>query len=311
MTQPPNTPPPVSSMPPDRRPPSRDDGLIDEPTSELKRRLKIFARNRTSLLGVVLIVVLVVAAIFAPQLVPHDPLEQDVRLRLGAPGGEHLLGLDHYGRDIWSRIIYGSRISLMIGVLSVLVGGVIGSLLGVIAGFMGGRLENAIMRMTDIIMAFPSLITGLLILAVIGPGMTNLIIAIAVTMVPRFSRLAHGPTLALKEKEYVQSAISVGSRDSGVIFKHLLPNVRGELIVVASLFTATAIRVEANLSFVGLGVAPPTPTWGQMIRDGMPHLADAPWYSLAPGFAIFLTVLAFNLVGDGLRDALDPKSRSR
>ena len=310
MTQPPNTPPPngpTTSGPG----PSRDDGLIDEPTSELKRRLKVFARNRTSLIGVVLIIVIVVAALFAPWLAPHDPLSQDVRLRLEGPGPEHFAGLDHYGRDIWSRIIYGSRISLMVGVLSVLLGGVVGSLMGVVAGFMGGRIEDLIMRVTDILLAFPDLITGLLVLAVIGPGLGNLIIAIGITLIPRFSRLAHGPTLALKEKEYIQSAISVGSRDSGVIFKHLLPNVRGELIVVASLFTATAIRVEANLSFVGLGVAPPTPTWGQMIRDGMPHLAEAPWYSLTPGFAIFIAVLAFNLVGDGLRDAFDPKSRSR
>jgi peptide/nickel transport system permease protein len=309
MTQPPNDIPPHGDA--ELATASRDDGLVDEPTSELRRRLRIFARNRTSLIGVVLIVLLVVAALFAPWLAPHDPLSQDVRLRLDGPSPEHLAGLDHYGRDIWSRIIYGSRISLMVGILSVALGGIVGSLLGVVAGFMGGRIEDMIMRLTDILLAFPDLITGLLVLAVIGPGLGNLIIAIGITLIPRFSRLAHGPTLALKEKEYVQSAISVGSKDSGVIFKHLVPNVRGELIVVASLFTATAIRVEANLSFVGLGVAPPTPTWGQMIRDGMPHLADAPWYSLTPGFAIFLAVLAFNLVGDGLRDAFDPKSRSR
>lgn len=278
-------------------------------SSNARRMWKVFARNKTAVVGLFLLALITVAAIAAPLIAPQDPLAQSVVSKFQSPSADQLLGSDNFGRDIFSRLIFGARVSLLVGVVSVALGGSIGALAGISAGYLGGKVEAWVMRGMDILLAFPDLITGLLVLAVIGPGLRNLIIAIAVTIVPRFARMAHGPTLGLRGKEFVESAISIGSRDGRVMRRHVWPNVRGELLVLASLWTATAIRIEANLSFIGLGVAPPTPTWGQMIRDGMPYLAQAPWFSIAPGIAIFLAVLAFNLIGDGLRDVLDPRSR--
>ncbi len=281
-------------------------------TSENRRaRWRVFAKNRTALFGLVLFLAILLMAILAPVIAPFDPLEQNTIRRLQGPGEGHFLGLDNFGRDIFSRIVWGARISLFVGVASVVLGGLIGSVLGIFAGYLGGRVEFFIMRFVDILLSFPDLITGLLVLAVIGPGLRNLVVAIAVTIVPRFARMAHGPTISLKNREFVESAVVVGASDARVMYRHIWPNVRGELLVLASLWTATAIRIEANLSFIGLGVAPPTPTWGQMIRDGLAYLSSSPMFSIAPGIAIFVTVLAFNLLGDGLRDVLDPRSRGR
>jgi peptide/nickel transport system permease protein len=180
----------------------------------------------------------------------------------------------------------------------------------VVAGYFGGKIDTALMRLTDILLAFPDLITGLLVLAVLGPGLWKMILAIGLTIAPRFARIAYGPTLAVKGKEFVEAARSIGVQEGRLLRVHVLPNVSGDLLVFASLWTASAIRLEASLSFVGLGVAPPTPTWGQMIREGTIYLTDVPLYSLAPGVALLLTVFAFNLVGDGLRDVLDPKARA-
>jgi peptide/nickel transport system permease protein len=275
--------------------------------SEGMRLWRTFVRNRIAVLGLVLVLLITVVAIFAPLLAPHDPLAQSTRDRLALPSNEYLLGRDDFGRDILSRTIYGARVSLMVGVLSVLIGGVAGTVMGVVAGFKGGRTENAIMRVVDTLLAFPDLITGLLVLAVLGAGLDKLIFAIGIVIAPRFARLAHGPTLALREKDFVSAARAIGVGDMRMVAHHIMPNIMGEMLVMASLWTATAIRIEANLSFIGLGVAPPTPTWGQMIRDGTIYLTHAPWFSLFPGLAILITVLAFNLLGDGLRDVLDPK----
>jgi peptide/nickel transport system permease protein len=198
----------------------------------------------------------------------------------------------------------------MVGVFSVLLGGLLGTAIGVVAGYFGGKVDSALMRLTDVLLAFPELITGLLVLAVLGPGLGKMIIAIGLTIAPRFARIAYGPTLSLKGTEFIEAARSIGVRDGRLLRVHILPNVGGDLLVFASLWTASAIRLEASLSFIGLGVAPPTPTWGQMIRDGTVHLAAVPLYSLGPGVALLLTVLAFNLVGDGFRDVLDPKARA-
>jgi peptide/nickel transport system permease protein len=182
--------------------------------------------------------------------------------------------------------------------------------MGIMAGYLGGKVETFIMRLVDVLLSFPDLITGMVVLAVIGGGLRNLIIAIAITIIPRFARFSHAPSLALRGAEYVESAIAIGASDARVMRRHIFPNVRAEILVLASLWTATAIRVEANLSFIGLGISPPTPTWGQMIREGMPYLSNAPWHSVLPGLCILVTVLGFNLIGDGLRDALDPRSRA-
>lgn len=277
---------------------------------EAARMWRTFTRNRAALLGLVLVLLITLIAIAAPLLAPHDPIAQAARERLTPPNAEHPLGQDDFGRDLLSRIIFGARISLLVGIVSVSLGGVVGTIMGVVAGFKGGVIETVIMRIVDTLLAFPDLITGLMVLAVLGSGLDKMIIAIAIAISPRFARLAHGPTLSLREKDFISSARSIGVGDLRMLSRHILPNVAGELLVMASLWTAAAIRIEANLSFIGLGVSPPTPTWGQMIRDGTSHLTTAPWFSIAPGVAILITVLAFNLLGDGLRDVLDPKLQS-
>jgi peptide/nickel transport system permease protein len=245
----------------------------------------------------------------APLFTGHDPLVQDARSRLQPPDRTHFLGRDPFGRDVFARVLFAGRISLLVGVCSVLLGGVIGSILGLVAGYTGGKIENAIMRFVDILMAFPSLLLGLLVLAVLGPGLIKMILAIGIMLSPGFARVMHGSALSLKKREFVEGARSVGAGPVRIVGLHILPNVMGEVVVLSSLWTASAIRIEANLSFIGLGVSPPTPTWGNMIRDGTPHLLNAPWLSIFPGVAILLAVLAFNLLGDGLRDVLDPHLR--
>jgi peptide/nickel transport system permease protein len=275
--------------------------------SQRRRAWRTFKRNRTAVIGLIMVLTLVFIAVAAPVLAPHDPIKQAPRERLTPPSAEHPLGQDDFGRDVLSRVIYGTRISLMVGLLSVLGGGILGTIMGIVAGFKGGRIEAVIMRIVDILLAFPDLITGVLVLAVLGSGLGKMIIAIGLVIAPRFARQAYGPTLALKKREFIEAARAIGVKDARMLRLHILPNVVGELLVLGSLWTASAIRIEANLSFIGLGVAPPTPTWGQMIRSGTPHLTNAPWFSLFPGLAILFTVLAFNLLGDGLRDVFDPR----
>ena len=277
--------------------------------SQRQRAWRTFSRNKSALVGLVLIILIVLVAIFAPLIAPHDPIAQSTINRLKDPSGSYLLGRDDYGRDVLSRIIYGTRVALLVGVLSVLLGGALGTTIGIVAGYFGGKIETILMRIVDVLLSFPDLITGLLVMAVLGSGQTKLIIAIGLTIAPRFARIAYGPTLMLKEKEFVEAARALGQRSRIILTRHILPNVGGELLVLGSLWTASAIRLEASLSFIGLGVPPPTPTWGQMIRDGTRYLADFPILSLAPGVALLITVFAFNLVGDGLRDVLDPRSR--
>jgi peptide/nickel transport system permease protein len=271
--------------------------------SQRRRAWRAFTRNKSAVVGLGLIVFIVVIAILAPLLAPFDPLAQSTINRLQTPSAEHWLGTDDYG------LLSGTRVALLIGVLSVALGAVIGTTIGVVAAYFGGVLDAILMRIVDILLSFPDLITGLLVMAVLGSGETKLIIAIGLTITPRFARIAYGPTLGLKEKEFVDAARALGQKTRIILSRHILPNIAGELIVLASLWTASAIRLEASLSFIGLGVPPPTPTWGQMIRDGTVRLADLPLMSLAPGLALLLTVFAFNLVGDGLRDVLDPRSQ--
>jgi peptide/nickel transport system permease protein len=278
--------------------------------SQRQRAWRVFAANRSALVGLFLIALIVLVALLAPLLAPQDPLTQSTINRLKGPSSEHWLGQDAYGRDVFSRILYGTRVALQVGVLSVALGGVMGTAIGVAAAYFGGKLEAVLMRLVDILLSFPDLITGLLVMAVLGSGMSKLIIAIALTITPRFARIAYGPTLGLKEKEFVEAARAIGQNNPIILGRHILPNIGGELVVLASLWTASAIRLEASLSFIGLGVPPPTATWGQMIREGTTYLANLPLLSLAPGVALLITVFAFNLVGDGLRDVLDPRSRS-
>ncbi len=277
--------------------------------SQRQRAWRSFKNNKSALVGLVMIIAIVLIALFAPLVATHDPLAQSIINKFAAPSTEFLLGTDSYGRDVFSRIIYGTRVALEVGIYSVLLGAVIGITLGVAAGYFGGIVDSLLMRLVDIMLSFPDLITGLLVMAVLGAGKGKLIVAIGLTIAPRFARIAYGPVLGLKEKEFVEAARASGQSTPRILYKHILPNIAGEMIVLGSLWTASAIRLEASLSFIGLGVPPPTPTWGQMIRDGTERLADLPLLSLAPGGALLLAVFAFNLVGDGLRDILDPRSK--
>ena len=276
--------------------------------SQRRRAWRTFSRNRSAVVGLVMVIAIVLIAVFAPLLAPHNPLTQSVTNRLEGPSPGYPLGRDAYGRDVLSRIIYGTRVALQVGIFSVLLGGIVGTAIGVVAAYSGGKVEAGLMRGVDVLLAFPDLIMGLLVMAVLGPGLGKLIVAIAFTLIPRFARISYGQTLAIKEKEYVDAARALGQHNRVILSRHILPNIGGELVVLASLWTAAAIRLEASLSFIGLGVPPPTPTWGQMIREGTVYLSSLPLLSLAPGAALLITVFAFNLVGDGLRDVLDPRS---
>ncbi len=275
-----------------------------------RKQLRAFFRNKVSVAGAIMTMLILLMALFASWFSPYDPLEQNVFSRLTPPNAAHPLGTDDYGRDILSRSICGSRVSLTVGLGAILLGMMMGSLMGMIAAFEGGRSGTLIMRMVDIMMCLPAEIFAILVLVVLGQGLDKLIISLGIVMTPRFARLSYGSTLSIKERDYIEAARALGARSPRIILRHILPNILGEILVMSSLWTATAIRVEANLSFLGLGVAPPTPTWGNMVREGVNQLTNAPWMSIFPGVAIMLAVLSFNLIGDGLRDVMDPKLQS-
>lgn len=271
--------------------------------------IKAFNTNKTSWVGLVVFLIVCLLAILAPLIAPHDPLEQNILFRLKAPTAEHWMGTDYYGRDIFSRLLYGAQISLVIGLLAIGVAMIIGSFIGLYAGYRGGRTDIILMQTMDVLLAFPSLILGLIVVAMLGPSVTNLVIAIALTAIPPFARIARAPTIAVKEREFVEAGRALGYSDLRLMLGHILPNILPEILVMGSLWLATAIRVEASLAFIGLGVAPPTATWGGMIREGFENILDSFWLALFPSFAILVVVFALNLLGDGLRDAIDPKLR--
>jgi peptide/nickel transport system permease protein len=269
--------------------------------------LKAFNTNKTSWIGLAVFLIVVVVAILAPVLAPFDPNDQNILEKLRAPTLEHWLGTDSFGRDTLSRVIYGARISLIIGVVSTLAAMVIGTAIGMLAGWHGGRLDTVTMQAMDVLLAFPSLILGLILVAMLGPSMVNIIIAIALTSIPPFARIARAPTIAVKEREFVDAGRALGYSDTRILIVHILPNILPEILVMGSLWLANAIRTEASLAFVGLGVKPPTATWGGMIREGFENILDSYWLALVPGVAILIVIFALNLLGDGLRDAIDPK----
>jgi peptide/nickel transport system permease protein len=275
-----------------------------------RRILRTFFKNKTAVAGAIIAWIVALLAIFAPLISPYDPIQQNPFYRLTAPERAHPMGTDRYGRDILSRVIWGARVSLVVGLASVFLGLAAGVAMGVIAAYKGGKVESVIMRITDVIMSFPDEVLGIMIMVVLGSGLLKLIIAIGIMMTPRFARLAHAPALALREREYIDAARALGISDFRIIRRHILPNIFGEILVMSTLWIATAIRLEANLSFLGLGVSPPTPTWGNMIYEGIDQLRNAWWLSLFPGVAVLIAVLAFNLMGDGLRDVTDPKLRT-
>jgi ABC-type dipeptide/oligopeptide/nickel transport system permease subunit len=268
-----------------------------------------FRRNRLALVGLALVVVLAASALLAPWLAPHDPARQSLIEKRARPGAKFLLGADEFGRDILSRVIYGSRVALLVGLLSAAIAVVGGLLLGTAAGFAGGWLDAVLMRAIEILLAFPYLLLALAIVAALGPGALNTTIAVGIWGVPAVTRIVRGSVLALRETEYVGAARALGAPAPALLRRHILPNIVPGLIVYATLFMANAILLEAALSFLGLGVQPPTASWGLMVSTGRDVLLVAPHVATVPGLAIMTAVLAFNLVGDGLRDALDPRLR--
>jgi peptide/nickel transport system permease protein len=271
--------------------------------------LRAFNANKTSWIGLGLFLFVGLLALLAPWISPHDPLDQNILFRLRPPDDTYWFGTDFYGRDILSRILWGARISLTIGLLAIGVAMVVGSLIGLAAGYYGGRVDVVVMQCMDVLLAFPSLILGLIVVAMLGPSVGNLVIAIALTAIPPFARIARAPTIAVKEREFVEAGRALGYSDLRLMLGHILPNILPEILVMGSLWLATAIRVEASLAFIGLGVSPPTATWGGMIREGFENILDSAWLVVFPALAILIVVFALNLLGDGLRDAVDPRLR--
>lgn len=270
-----------------------------------------FKKNRLALVGLCVVVILLAAAIFAPWIAPYDPLRMDFTSLLEPPSRAHVFGTDMYGRDLASRIIYGARISLVVGLLIVVIGAGIGVVAGGIAGYYGGIWDTLIMRLVDVLLAFPSILLALLIAALMGPGLISVVIALGAVSWLNFARVVRAEVLSIKERDYITAARALGVGSWKILTRHVLPNCMGPVIVLATLRMATALIAAASLSFLGMGAQPPQPEWGSMLNEAQEFLREAWWYAFFPGIAIVITVLAINFVGDGLRDALDPKMRGR
>lgn len=266
-----------------------------------------FRSNRLALIGMILIVAMIFIVMMADVIAPSKPDDQDYSAVLMEPSLEHLCGTDNLGRDIFSRLVYGGRVSLTIGIISVSIGLLCGGVIGAIAGYYGGRIDNTLMRFIDILMAIPSIIMAISICAALGPGLTNTMIAVGVASIPNYARLLRSSILSIKQQEYVEAARAIGASNNRIICKHIVPNSLSALIVQASMNVGRAIISAASMSFIGLGIQPPNPEWGAMLSAGRTYFRDYPHMVLFPGLAIFLAVLSMNLIGDGLRDALDPR----
>lgn len=275
------------------------DSLLDKVKTMMKT-------NKVAAISGILIIFIIITAVFAPVFSPYDPNKLDLMTRLKAPSSEHLLGTDEYGRDTLSRIIYGSRISLTIGLVPTFISMVIGTILGLISGYFGGKTDFVIMRLADVVLAFPSLLLAMVIMYTLGASLLNLFIALSIISWAGTARVVRSQTMSLKEKEFVEAARSIGVKDSVIMFKHIFPNCIPSLIVLFTMNIPSAILSEASLSFLGVGAQPPEASWGLMINIGKEYLFTSPWLAIVPGVAILIIVLAFNFLGDGLRDALDP-----
>ncbi|HVJ32529.1 MAG TPA: nickel transporter permease [Terriglobia bacterium] len=288
----------------------------DTPHSRLQARLgraylgwRSFARNPLAMAGLIIFVILVLMAIFAPLLCSHDPLAGNLEQRLLPPNNDYLLGTDQQGRDLWSRIVYGSRVTLMIVFLTSITAAPIGLIIGTVAGYAGGWVEAVLIRITDIFMAFPRLILALAFAAALGPGIENAVLAISLTVWPPYARIARAETLAVRNSDYVAAARMMGASPLRIVLGQIMPMCMSSLIVRVSLDMAGIILTAAGLGFLGLGAQPPQPEWGAMVSSGREHLLDQWWISTFPGIAIFVVSLGFNLIGDGLRDVLDPREQ--
>lgn len=277
------------------------------PWVEMFRRLR---KNRMAVLGLIIVVMLIFTALFADYIAPYSFEDQDLLAAFEAPSKAHLFGTDEFGRDILSRVIYGSRVSLQVGFVAVSFSIIIGGFLGALAGFYGGKIDNLIMRLMDVLFSIPQLLLAISVAASLGPGLFNLMIAVGISSVPQYARLVRASVLSIREQEFIEAAKSVGAKDLRIIFKHILPNCMAPIIVQGTLGVAFAILTAAGLSFIGLGMQPPIPEWGAMLSGGREYIRDYSYMTMFPGLAIMITILALNFLGDGLRDALDPKLKN-
>ena len=275
--------------------------------SPWRRMWRELSRSRMALFGLLIFLILIVVAILAPVLAPADPLAMDIKSRFAGPSIEHPFGTDNFGRDILSRVLYGARVSLQGGVVSVLFGLVVGVAIGAVASYCGGVVDDVVMRLMDGLLAFPSIMLALLLRFVMGPSITSVMLAIAIIRVPVFARTVRSSVLAERERDYVTAALSIGQTPMKILFRQILPNALAPLIVMATVLFANAILIEASMSFLGMGTPPPQPSWGTMLSDGRQFMENHPHIVLFPGMAISLVVMGVNLLGDGLRDALDPR----
>jgi peptide/nickel transport system permease protein len=277
--------------------------------NEFKRFLRVFLGRRLVVFGMVVILAFIIIAIFAPLLAPYDPLEPDLSTVLQQPSGAHWLGTDPQGRDTLSRIIYGTQTSLMIGLIVVTCASIVGMTLGTLAGYFGGWTHIIIMRIIDSLMSFPMILLALVVASLLGSGVRNVIIALSVALVPSYARVMCGQVLSVKENDYVLAGRSIGAGNLRIMLRHIVPNCFAPLLVMVTMALGGVVLAEAGLSFLGIGITPPTPAWGSMVNDGRQYLLTSPILSFAPGLALMFLVFAFNMVGDGLRDALDPRLR--
>jgi peptide/nickel transport system permease protein len=277
--------------------------------SAIRRFTRVFFARGVVIFGLVVIIILVLTAVFAPYLAPYGPYKQNLGNILSKPNSKHLLGTDTLGRDTLSRIIYGSRTSLLVGVVAIFIAAAIGMLFGLIAGYFGGITNTVIMRFIDALMSFPMILLALTIAAILGGGLQNIILALGVSLIPPYTRLMCAQALSIKQNDYVMAGRAMGAKNSRIMLRHVAPNCFPPLIVLMTMMMGLAILAEAGLSFLGIGITPPGAAWGAMVSEGYRYLLSTPVLSFAPGLAIMLVVFAFNMVGDGLRDALDPRLR--
>ena len=277
--------------------------------NQLRRMWYSFCKRKVAVLGLVIVLIYIIVAIFAPLLAPYDPVKQDLANILQTPGPKHLLGTDEMGRDILSRIIYGARISMKVGFYAVGVAFVIGIPLGIFAGYFGGKVDLLIMRAMDVLLAFPGILLSIVFVSVLGPNLDNAILSVGIYTVPNFARMARGETLALRNSEFIEAARAMGSGDIRIVFSHILINIVSPMIVMGTLSFGTAIITTSGMGFLGIGAQPPTPEWGAMLSSGRQYLLVAPHVTTYTGLAILFLVLGLNLLGDGLRDVLDPKMK--
>jgi peptide/nickel transport system permease protein len=284
-------------------------GGVPPRVTEWKRFLRVFLGRGLVVFGMVVILAYILIAIFAPLIAPYPPNDPDLTQALQSPSASHWLGTDGLGRDTLSRIIFGTRTALIIGLVVVSIASVVGVVLGTMAGYYGGWIHNIIMRFIDALMSFPMIVLALVVAALLGSGVKNVIIALSVAMMPGYARLMCGQVLSVKENDYIEASRAIGAPSSRIMVRHIAPNCFSSILVLVTMMLGSVVLAEAALSFLGIGIAPPTPSWGSMINDAKQYLLKLPILSFAPGVALMLLVFAFNMVGDGLRDALDPRLR--